>query len=209
MSVTGSTVRPLQPERATLADWLAEPDDRGAELIRGRLVYKAVPSPEHGRAQRKLGALLDAFDGRPGEGGRPGGWWLSTEVDVELFGEGVRPDLAGWRRDRVPALPKAPPGGAVTERPDWVAEVLSSSTAARDLGDKRSIYHAAGVGHYWVLDPANRLLIVYRWAREGYLFALSAGAGEPVRAEPFEALELRVELLFGDEGEPEAAAPRP
>ncbi|WP_437579055.1 Uma2 family endonuclease [Sorangium sp. So ce887] len=209
MSVTLPAVRTLQPERATLADWLAEPDDRGAELLHGRLVYKALPSPEHGRAQRKLGAFLDAFDGRLGEGGRPGGWRLSTEVDLELAGEGVRPDLAGWRRDRVPALPKAPPGGAVAERPDWVAEVLSSSTAARDLGDKRTIYHTAGVGHYWVLDPANRILIVYRWAHEGYLFTLSAGAGAPARAEPFEALELRVGLLFGDEDEPEAGASRP
>ncbi|WP_257792790.1 MULTISPECIES: Uma2 family endonuclease [Sorangium] len=135
-------------------------------------------------------------------------WWksvLAARRDAGAFGA----SLPAWPPPRIPALPKAPPGGAVAERPDWVAEVLSSSTAARDLGDKRSIYHAAGVGHYWVLDPANRLLIVYRWAREGYLFALSAGAGEPVRAEPFEALELRVELLFGDEGEPEAAAPRP
>lgn len=68
---------PPPPRRATFADWLAEPDDRAAELIHGWLVYKALPSPEHGRAQRKLGALLDVFDGLPGEAGRPGGWWLS------------------------------------------------------------------------------------------------------------------------------------
>ncbi|MGK4006815.1 Uma2 family endonuclease [Sorangium sp. So ce1036] len=204
MSVIPPAAGPLRPERATIADWLAEPDERGAELIHGRLVYKAAPSPEHGRAQRKLGALLDAFDGRPGEGGRPGGWWLSIEVDLQLAGGGVRPDLVGWRRDRVPALPEAPPGGAISERPDWVAEVLSCSTAARDLGDKRSIYHAAGVGHYWIIDPANRMLIVYRWTREGYLLALSAGADALVRAEPFDALELGVGLLFGDEGEREA-----
>ncbi|WP_437488095.1 hypothetical protein WME75_08080 [Sorangium sp. So ce1014] len=41
------------------------------------------------------------------------------------------------------------------------------------------------------------------------MFTLSAGAGAPVRAEPFEALELRVGLLFGDEDEPEAGASRP
>lgn len=207
MTITPPATDPRRPERPTIAEWLAEPEERGAELIHGRLVYKALPSPEHGRAQRKLGAFLDAFDGRPGEEGRPGGWWLATEVDLVLDGDGVRPDLAGWRRDRVPVLPEAPPGGAVSERPDWVAEVLSSSTAARDLGDKRSIYHAAGVGHYWIVDPANRILIVYRWTREGYLFTLSAGVGALVRAEPFEALELRVGLLFGDEGAPEAETP--
>ena len=191
---------PTRPRRATLAEWLAEPDEKGAELIRGRIVYKAFPSPAHGRAQRKLGTFVDAFDELPGEAGRPGGWWLSTEVDLELGGEGVRPDLLGWRRDRVASLPAAPPGEAVTERPDWVAEVLSPSTAARDLGDKMDIYRAAGVPHYWVIDPANRTLVVFRWTASGYLRVLAAGAGAVVRAEPFDALDLRVGLLFGDEG---------
>jgi len=151
--------------------------------------------------------FVDAFD-RPGEigTGRPGGWWLSTEVDLELAGSGVRPDLLGWRRDHVPRLPAAPPGEAVTERPDWVAEVLSPSTAARDLGDKMDIYHAAGVPHYWVIDPANRTLVVYRWTANGYLRVLGAGASAVVHAEPFETLELRVGLLFGDDvGEAGAA----
>lgn len=183
----------------SVAEWLLVPEEKGAELIRGRIVYKAFPSPVHGRTQRKLGAFVDAFDCRSNEAGRPGGWWLSTEVDLELNGEGVRPDLVGWRRDRVADLAVADARGAITERPDWVAEVLSPSTASRDLGEKMDIYGAAGVSHYWVADPANRTLVVYGWTPAGYLRVLAAGAGAVVRAEPFDALGLDVGLLFGDE----------
>lgn len=189
--------------RATLAEWLAQPEERGAELIGGHIVYKAMPSPEHGRAQRKLGEALGPFDRRASGLGRPGGWWLASEVDVVLQGEGVRPDLLGWRRDRLPELPRPSPGGAVTERPDWIAEVLSSSTASRDLGDKLVLYHAAEVPNYWIIDPSNRTLLVYRWLREGYVAVLGAGSDKIVRAEPFEALELHVGLLFGDDTEAE------
>src|SRR5262245_21793972 len=131
MQVVKSATEPTRSRGTTIAEWRAEPEEKGAELLHDRLVYKAFPSPEHGRAQRKLGAFVDTF-GHPGEigTGRPGGWWLSTEVDLELAGSGVRPDLLGWRRDHVPKLPAAPLGEAVTERPDWVAEVLSPSTAA-------------------------------------------------------------------------------
>jgi Uma2 family endonuclease len=191
---------------ATLAEWLAQPEERGAELIGGRIVYKAMPSPEHGRAQRKLGEALGPFDRRTSGSDRPGGWWLASEVDVVLGGEGVRPDLLGWRRDRVPELPRPDHGGVVTERPDWIAEVLSSSTASRDLGDKLVLYHTAEVPHYWIVDPSNRTLLVYRWLREGYIAVLGAGSDKIVRAEPFEALELRVGLLFGDDNEVMGAA---
>ena len=78
MQLAQPATEPSRPRRATLAEWLAQPEEKAAELIRGRIVYKAFPSPAHGRAQRKLGTFVDVFDGIPGEAGRPGGWWLST-----------------------------------------------------------------------------------------------------------------------------------
>lgn len=179
----------LARKLATAEDLRAIDDGRGAEVVGGEIVYKAMPTYAHGSAQMRLGGWL-SFGG--GDGIR--GWWFATEVEIELERhETYRPDVAGWRRERVPGKPE---GWPITERPDWVCEVLSPSTASRDLGKKRGVYHRSQIGHYWVVDTTHRTLTVFRWHEAGYLLALSAGADETVRAEPFDALDLPVAQLF-------------
>jgi Uma2 family endonuclease len=182
---------------ATVAEWLAQPEDRRLELIDGELVEKASPSFEHGRAQgHTAGSLSGAFDRKAGGSGGPGGWWIATEVDVLLDGRGYRPDIAGWRRDRVPAPLKERP---VTIRPDWICEVVSESNRTVDTVTKLRRYHQAGVIHYWILDQVDRTLTVHRHTADGYLVALRASADERVRAEPFGAIELQVAVLLGED----------
>jgi len=187
--------------RATLED-LAALRDRGlaVELIDGEIVHKALPKPAHGRAQRKLGAVLDPFEGRLGGRRGPGGWWLMTEVEV-LYpsrGEALRHDVVGFRRERVPEPPADTP---VRERPDWACEILSPSTAGYDLGEKRLVLYDHGVPHYWIVDPEHDTLTVMRHGPDGYVTVLAAGVGEVVRAPPFEAIEIDVGELFGHERE--------
>jgi Uma2 family endonuclease len=172
--------------------------DAPCEVIHGVVVRKADPTAEHGDAQAGLvAALRPAFHRRQSDDNGPGGWWILSEVDVELERhEVVRPDLSGWRRERVPTRQVGRP---VRERPDWVCEILSISNAKADLVDKLEIYHRAEVPHYWIVDPATETLTVHRWTREGYLIALRAGRDAQVRAEPFGAIELRIGALFGDE----------
>jgi Uma2 family endonuclease len=86
-------------------------------------------------------------------------------------------------------------------RPDWVCEVLSPSNASNDLVKKLRVYHRFQVGHDWIIDPQHETLTVLRWTADGYLTALTAGRGERVRAEPFDAVELPVGVLFGDDEE--------
>jgi Uma2 family endonuclease len=118
------------------------------------------------------------------------------EVEVELADHDVfLPDVSGWRKERVPERPRGRP---IRVRPDWICEVLSPSNASVDLGPKRVAYHRAGVPHYWVVDPEHETLLVYRATAEGYVLALSAGREDVVRAEPFDAIELRVRELFGE-----------
>ena len=181
---------------ATLEDLYAIPEEeRHHELIDGELVEKASPSGEHGTAQRKLGVFVDPYDRRPG-GGAPGGWWLMAEVEVEMGQELYRPDVVGWRRDRVPERPR---GFPVRIRPDWIAEILSPTNSGNDRVKKLNRYHAHSVPHYWLIDPVEENLAVYRWTDQGYLLVLAAAADERVRAEPFDALELAVGELFGDD----------
>jgi Uma2 family endonuclease len=187
------------PRPATVEELLALPNERAAEIVDGALVEKAAPSIQHGQAQGwLLSVLLPAFNRRSG-GAVPGGWWLAPEVEVELApGQVYRPDVAGWRRERMATLSSERP---VRLRPDWVCEVLSRSNAHHDLVTKFRTYHRLGVPHYWTVDPETQILTVYRWQEAGYLTLLMAARGEAVRAEPFEAIAWNVGLLFGDEPE--------
>jgi Uma2 family endonuclease len=187
-------------QQATIADALARPEHERVELIRGTLVEKAAPAGVHGHAQNGISwRLSHSFHRRPG-GRWPGGWWFLAEVDVQLGAELFRPDLAGWRRERCPTPPDGRP---VQVRPDWVCEILSPSNARFDRVDKLQSYFAAGVPHYWLADPIERILEVYRRTDLAYALVLSAKGGQRVRAEPFDAVELRVDELFGDDPEDE------
>lgn len=173
--------------------------DKRTELIAGEIVEKASPMWEHSDVQSSLLTWLRRFRCVPG-GRWPGGWWIGVEVHVVYGTHDVFcHDLVGWRRDRVPAMPR----GWVKERPDWVCEVLSPAHEKRDLVDKMGVLHAAGVPHYWVLDRAERELFPYRHDPRGYMITRAITAGEVLRAEPFEALELRTGILFGDEDDAE------
>lgn len=185
---------------ATPADLLARPDRERLELVGGELVPKAAPTAEHGRGQgATVSSLRRRFDRKPG-GRWPGGWWFATETHVQYATGVFCHDLVGWRRDRVPEFPT---GFAVRVRPDWVCEILSPRNEKRDFVDKPRALHAAEVPHYWILDAQEKLLIVHRWSPDGYTMVLSAGADETVRAEPFDAVELRVAVLFGDDDDDE------
>ncbi len=183
--------------KATAATLIAL-GDAPYEVHAGELVQKAEPSAEHADAQGALTETLRGrFHGPPGGPKGPGGWWILVEVDVELEEHEVfRPDLVGWRRDRVAERPSGRP---VRLRPDWVCEVLSPSNARIDLVRKLDVYRRSGIPHYWIVDPTTETLTVHRLTPDGYLIALRAERGQVVRAEPFDAVELRVGALFGDE----------
>jgi Uma2 family endonuclease len=184
----------------TIQEWLEQPPERRLELIDGEFIEKAAPSPPHGNAQAAVGELLrPVFNRRVGGSGPgPGGWWILTEVDIQLGNNGFRPDIAGWRRERSPQLPDGPP---VVLRPNWICEVLSESNSNTDTIRKLRRYHDAGVPHYWLLDPENGTLGVFRHEPQGYLNVLTAERGQRVRAEPFDAIELNVGMLLGNDPE--------
>ena len=184
------------PARHTIAEWLLQPEERRLEFIDGEFTEKAAPDERHSDAQSEVISELRTSFNRRGGGGHPGGWWIRGELDIALASNGYRPDVAGWRRDRVPVMPKERP---ITIRPDWICEVISQSNATTDTVKKLRRYHQAGIPHYWLVDPATQTLAVYRHHAEGYLNVLVAEKGDTVRAEPFQAIELRIGLLFGED----------
>jgi Uma2 family endonuclease len=187
------------PGAATLADLLAAPEEDRYELVDGELLPKEAARGPHGRAQVNIGISIGGPFGRRPTGGppeRPGGWWFASEVLVQLAPRQIRrPDLAGWRRERMPAMPTETP---IILVPDWICEVLSSNRAV-DLIEKMSLYHQAQVPHYWIVDPEEETLAVYRWHPDGFLHVLGARRGQRVRPEPFGAVELSVGAFFGED----------
>jgi Uma2 family endonuclease len=184
--------------RATAADLLKIPEEeRFHEIIGGELVRKAMPSGPHGLGQSQIVSQIGgSYNRRPGGRG-PGGWWILTEVEIEIEPHEVyRPDVVGWRRERMPEVPQETP---ISLRPDWICAVLSHSNARNDLVKKMRVYHRASAPHYWIVDPDRETLSVYRFTPDGYLMALTAEPGELMRAEPFGDVELDVGALCGDE----------
>ena len=84
---------------------------------------------------RKLGNPFQ--DGTNG----PGGWWFLPEPELHFGSDVVVPDIASWRRERVPTVPNV---AYFTLAPDWLCEVLSPSTESIDRRKKLPIYAREG-----------------------------------------------------------------
>lgn len=112
---------------------------------------------------------------------------LGVEPDILV------PDLAAWRTSRMPRVPAEP---YLALAPDWVAEVLSPSTARVDRGVKLPVYAREGVGHAWLLDPAARTAEVLRLDGAGYRLVGTWGGNETVRLEPFSDVMLELRVLW-------------
>ncbi len=189
---------PHEKANATYADLEALPPHLVGELVAGRLIASPRPTPQHARASSALGGVLGPpfFFGRGG----PGGWWILDEPELHLGADVLVPDLAGWRRERLPRLPDTAYLDLV---PDWICEVLSPSTERLDRGEKLAIYRREGAPHVWLVSPAARTVEILRLTDEGYLLVTVLTSPGPVRAEPFDAVELDLGLLFDEPDDPD------
>ena len=180
-----------QPPRATYQDVLDAPAHLVAEIINGTLYTHPRPAMPHARATWVLGGKIgDPFDYGPHG---PGGWWLSSEPELHLDDEIVVPDLAGWRRERMPDYPGT---AYVTLAPDWVCEVHSPSTRKVDLQEKRPLYAQAGVRHLWLVDPADRTLGAYELRDGEWVLIATAKDDDPVSIRPFDAITFSLGDLW-------------
>ena len=179
--------------RATYADLAAVPAHQVAEILAGVLHVNPRPAFAHAAASSALGEELGGPFKR-GRGG-PGGWVILDEPELHLGPDPdvLVPDLAGWRRQRMPEIPDA---AFTALAPDWVCEVLSKSTAAVDRGDKLPIYSRESVSHVWLVDPLVRTLEVLRLGEGGWQIAGTWYDAAKVRAEPFDAVELDLAVLW-------------
>ena len=176
---------------ATYADIVALPENLVGEIIAGELIVSPRPANPHARVASILGMDL----GGPFDRGRngPGGWWILDEPELHLAADVLVPDLAGWRRERLPVIPRAP---YFEIAPNWVCEILSPSTAGVDRVKKMPTYARAQVDHIWLIDPDQRTLEVFS-RKEGYwLLTQTFSDNDVAAAAPFEAVPLNLDALW-------------
>lgn len=178
-------------KRSTYEDLQRLAEHVVGEIVDGDLVTSPRPSSAHARAASSLGGeLYGPFD--RGKGG-PGGWIILDEPELHLAGDVLVPDLAGWRRERLPELPNV---AAFELAPDWVCEVLSPSTAPLDRTRKLPIYARERVTHAWLVDPGLKTLEVLRLDGSSYRIVGAWHGNAVVQAEPFEAYALHLAELW-------------
>lgn len=182
--------------RATYEDVLAAPEHLVAQVIDGELVLHPRPAHRHTRTASTLGAkLVGLFDQGPEDEG--GDWIILHEPELHLGADIVVPDLAGWRIERFPGSNRSDePFFAVA--PDWVCEILSTSTARVDRIEKVPVYAREQVPFVWLVDPRDRTIEVLRLRDGGYQLVGSAGGDDgPFTLEPFDAVPLPASAFWG------------
>lgn len=179
---------------ATYEDLRNLPDHIVGEIVDGELFASPRPASRHGLISSCLGVELGGRFGRS-RGGDPGGWWIVDEPETHIADQVMVPDLAGWRRERMPVFPDAPYFDLV---PDWICEVLSPGTAAFDRIRKLPHYARAGVRHAWLIDPAPKTLEIFRLVAGVWTLASAFEGNDTVRAEPFDAIDLDLAAVWGE-----------
>jgi Uma2 family endonuclease len=170
------------------------PDIMVAEIVDDELHASPRPALRHANVTSSLGVLIGGpFHHRRGG---PGGWWILDEPELHFGRNVLVPDLAGWRRTRLPSVPDA---AYCSVYPDWVCEVLSPSTAGLDRAKKLTVYAREQVGHAWLVDPAARTLEVLRLEAGRWTILATHAGSDVVRAEPFTEVDLELASLWADE----------
>ena len=179
--------------RATYQDVLDAPPNKVAEIIDGTLHMNPRPASKHARASSVLGGSIGPPYDYDHSG--PGGWWIIDEPELHLGEDILVPDLAGWRRERMPEYPDVK---FFTLAPDWVCEILSPSTRALDQVMKRAIYAREGVVHLWFVDPDARTLEAFELQDGQWLLLETLQDNDPVSLPPFEATSFNLGGLWPD-----------
>jgi Uma2 family endonuclease len=193
-----TTTAKTRKRPATYADLEAVPPNMVAEILGGELVTHTL-RPRSAIAKTSLSAELGStFRIRLG---KPDGWMFIFRPELHLGADVVVPDIAAWRRERMPTELDVV---GVEIPPDWICEVLSRDTAIHDRTIKFDIYYAFGVGHLWYLDPEYKTLKVFGRGADHWQALRNFGGHDDVRAEPFDAISFSHGALWPYDPPPSA-----
>jgi Uma2 family endonuclease len=177
---------------ATYEDLLRLPEHVVGEILDGELHVSPRPAPRHANAESTLvGELVPPF--HHGRGG-PGGWWILAEPELHFGRDVVVPDIAGWRRERMPSLPET---AWFEIAPDWICEIISPATGRIDRVKKLPIYAREKVSWAWVVDPLLKTVEILK-LNSAWTLMQTFGGDDKMTAPPFDAIEIDLRLIWGE-----------
>jgi len=161
MSLPVREIEIPQKEVYTYADYALLPEGAPYQLIGGKLVMTPAPNTYHQIISIRLELKFANFVNEKNLG-----LVLDAPIDV-YFGEKetYQPDIIFIAQDRFHVIEPARINGA----PDMVVEILSPSTGYYDLKKKARTYARYGVKEYWIVDPEDKSIEVYKGQEEKFV----------------------------------------
>lgn len=167
------------------------PENIVGEIMNGQLETHPRPTPKHALAAGSIGdELISPF--QKGNNG-PGGWWILPEPECHLKEQVLVPDLAGWRKKRMPTLPETAWFDIV---PDWVCEILSPSTSRIDRIVKMPIYAELEVNYLWLIDPVLQTLEAFELKNKHWVLMGSFADNTTLSIAPFAEHTFSLSVLW-------------
>lgn len=192
MAITETVTR----KKLSLAEFLAMPEDDTSpvkyELEFGELVEVTRPTWEHNELALELAHIIRSYVRAKGLGRVSGDILVILDEERDLS---YAPDIVFVATEHLDRIRE----GRVYGPPDLVVEILSPTTAHRDVGIKKRIYHAYGVQWYWVVDMERKTVEEYRWTEEGYLLTQVVLPDEVFQPKVFPGLTIDLKSLFSVE----------
>ena len=174
--------------KRTYEDYCRTADDERYELLNGELMMVPAPNIKHQSILIRLGRELSRFTAEHGLGEV-----YVAPVDVVLSDtDVVQPDVLFISRAREHTITDENVRGA----PDLVIEILSPSTADRDVGYKHDLYSRHGVLEYWIVDPMAQTVAVHRQRGGRLELAGTFGRRDSLGTTLLEGLQLDLDDIF-------------
>jgi Uma2 family endonuclease len=178
-------------EKTAYEKWLQLPENVVGEIVMGELHVNPRPAPKHGNAASSL--LMEIAPFHKGRNGSPGGWLIMIEPEIHIENNITVPDIAGWKRTRMPVVPEE---AFFSLAPDWICEVLSPSTAVWDRVNKMPLYAKQEVRHFWIIDPILKTMEVYQNDHLSWKLICTYANDNKIRAAPFADIEIDLSALW-------------
>jgi Uma2 family endonuclease len=177
-----------EKKKYTYADYLKTPDDERYELIEGELLMTPSPVMRHQRISRKMLIALDnhVTDNDLGE-------VFDAPSDVYLDNENVvQPDILFVSKERIDIIGEKNIQGS----PDLVIEIISESTAYRDLVQKKKLYVRFGVKEYWIVIPEESSVDIFTLKDNAFVLHKSYGKEDILQSPLLKKLKIELKKIF-------------